>query len=85
MMLSVLEMRPGSLTALQAHLELTIVDPLTLLLEWPVLQLIVPKEPSDCKVVILPKGVWRSATITFGAQCAMTCGIMLMPGLLAGS
>ena len=31
------------------------------------------------------KGVWRSATMTLGAQCVMTCGVQLTPTLCADS
>ena len=37
------------------------------------------KEASDCKEVLPRVVVWRSATMTSGAQCVMTFGIILMP------
>ena len=48
-------------------------------------QTIVLKEPSDCKEALPQEDVWRSATITSGAQCVMTSGVLLMLELLANS
>jgi hypothetical protein len=77
-MSSVVELRPGSLTALIYHWGPTTVDILKMLESGVSEQPHALREPSDCKEALPPKGVWRSATIMSGAQCVMISLVLLM-------
>ena len=74
MMWPVLGLRPDSLTVIIMALESTTAS-IVKMLESHV-ELHALKETSDCKEALPTVDVWRSATITSGAQCVM---IFLVP------
>ena len=43
------------------------------------------KDPSDCKGVPALEDVWKFVTMTFGEQCVMTSGTIMMLEWPAGS
>ena len=78
MMWPVLGLRLDSLTVIIMALGSTIVVTLKML-ESHVKALLVAhalKETSDCKEALPTVDVWRSATITSGAQCVMIRGVL---------
>jgi hypothetical protein len=77
-MLTVVELRPDSLTVLLMHWGAITVCILKMLESGVREQPHALKEPSDCKEALPPEDVWRSATIISGAQCVMMHGVLLM-------
>ena len=78
MMWPVLGLRPDSLTVLTLVLESTTAS-IVKMLESHVLELLAQhalKETSDYKEALPTVDVWRSATITSGAQCVMIHGVL---------
>ena len=75
MMWPVLGLRPDLLTVLTLVLESTTAV-IVKMLESHVKLHALKKETSDYKEALTTVDVWRSATITSGAQCVMICGIV---------
>ena len=74
MMWPVLGLRPDSLTVLTLVLEFTTASILKMLESHVTLHAL--KETSDYKEALPTVDVWRSATITSGAQCVMIRGVL---------
>ena len=73
------------MTVLLSHWAPTTVD-ISKMLESGVVQFqLALKEPSDSKEAQPLLDVLRSVTTMSGAQCVMTCGVLLMPKWLADS